>query len=295
MAIDFEKSNFDMKILSSSHINFLFGSGVNGSAFPQFNGFTKTLGMLKNLDCRNDNLEEALNELQNDSTRGEVLQCFIEELKNKNTEINYDSTSIKNISSLFMAINRIVENSENRTNSMKQVNIYTLNYDQIVETTLNQNGFLVNKISSSNLDQFEKLFNVVAYDYSIKKYLPTFLVSKIHGDLDNPILPGINKYNDVIQAKRFELLFKMKEHLSRPYSVLFVIGYSGHDKHINNILADCLRAGLTLYWVMYSEADTLPDNLVDETVFYIKGDGKTDSTALLAERIQQSWGQSLEE
>lgn len=41
---------FDMKILSSSHLNFLFGSGVNGKAFPQFNGFTKTLDSLKNAD-----------------------------------------------------------------------------------------------------------------------------------------------------------------------------------------------------------------------------------------------------
>lgn len=190
MAIDFNNSNFDMKILSSSHINFLFGSGVNGSAFPQFNGFVKTLGKLTEFGCENKNLEEALNELQNESQKEEIHKSFIQEFKDKEKNIEYDSNSIKNVKSLFKTINKMIANSENRTNSMKQVNIYTLNYDAIIENSLNQIGLLVNKISSSNLDHFEKLFNVVSYDYSIKKYLPTYLVSKIHGDLVDPILPG---------------------------------------------------------------------------------------------------------
>lgn len=291
MATDFGDSKFDMKILSSSHINFLFGSGVNGKAFPQFNGFDKTLKMLKEFGCKNSNLEEAINELEDESKKSEILSAFTDELKEKNRDVCYDSPSIKNIKSLFQILNYVIEDSENRTNSMKQVNVYTLNYDQIIETSLNQMGFLVNKISSSNLDQFEKIFNVVAYDYSIKKYLPTYLVSKIHGDLDNPVLPGVNKYDDVLQAKRFELLFKMKEHLSRPCSLLFVIGYSGHDKHINNILNDCLKSGLTLYWIMFSENDVLPDSLINEPVFFLRGDGEEDSTFLLAERIRQSWVQ----
>lgn len=291
MATDFGDSKFDMKILSSSHINFLFGSGVNGKAFPQFNGFAKTLNKLKEFGCKKINLEEAINELEDESQKSKIHSIFIDELKEKNREIQYDSISIQNIKSLFQIINHVIEDSENRTNSMKQVNVYTLNYDQIIETSLNQMGLLVNKISSSNLDQFEKLFNIVAYDYSIKKYLPTYLISKIHGDLDNPILPGINKYDDVLQAKRFELLFKMKEHLSRPCSLLFVIGYSGHDKHINSILADCLKSGLTLYWVMFSEKDSLPGSLINEPVFFLKGDGEKDSTSLLAERICQSWVQ----
>lgn len=295
MAIDLKNSNFDMRILASSHINFLFGSGVNGTAFPQFNGFVDTLGKMTEFGCKKMNFEEALNELQIESQKEEIHKSFIDEFKDKEKNIDYDSDSIKNIKSLFKTVNNVIANSENRTNSMKQVNIYTLNYDAIVENSLNQIGLLANKISSSNLDHFEKLFNVVAYDYSIKKFLPTYLVSKIHGDLVDPILPGINKYDDVLQAKRFELLFKMKEHLSRPCSVLFVIGYSGHDNHINSILVDCLRTGLTLYWIMFSENDTLPKCLEDESIFFLKGDGKTDSTALLKERICQSWAQLLEE
>lgn len=152
MATDFGNSKFDMKILSSSHINFLFGSGVNGKAFPQFNGFTKTLNKLKEFGCKKINLEEAINELEDESQKSKIHSIFIDELKEKSREIQYDSISIQNIKSLFQIINHVIEDSENRTNSMKQVNVYTLNYDQIIETSLNQMGLLVNKISSSNLD-----------------------------------------------------------------------------------------------------------------------------------------------
>lgn len=81
MATDFGNSKFDMKILSSSHINFLFGSGVNGKAFPQFNGFTKTLNKLKEFGCKKINLEEAINELEDESQKSKIHSIFIDELK----------------------------------------------------------------------------------------------------------------------------------------------------------------------------------------------------------------------
>ena len=42
MNIQFEKN-----IIASSHINFLFGAGVNGKAFPQLEGFEKTIFELR--------------------------------------------------------------------------------------------------------------------------------------------------------------------------------------------------------------------------------------------------------
>jgi hypothetical protein len=38
---------FDSKIISSCHINFLFGVGVNGGAFPQLDIFKETIGAIK--------------------------------------------------------------------------------------------------------------------------------------------------------------------------------------------------------------------------------------------------------
>lgn len=73
----------DVKILSSSHLNFLFGSGVNGKAFPQFDGFTRTLKSLKDVGAKSENLEQALNEIENKDERKKILVTFKEELKEK--------------------------------------------------------------------------------------------------------------------------------------------------------------------------------------------------------------------
>lgn len=285
----------DVKILSSSHLNFLFGSGVNGKAFPQFDGFTRTLKSLKDVGAKSENLEQALNEIENKDERKKILVTFKEELKEKNDEIEWNNPSIANIKNMFSSINQIIENSENRTNSMKQVNVYTLNYDSIVETAIEEIGLITNHLSSTNIETFDSLFNIVAYDYALKKFIPTYLISQLHGDLKNPILPGVNKYDDILQAKKFELLFKMKEHLSRRCSVLFVIGYSGHDKHINNILKDCIKAGLTIYWINFESNSDIPSDLTNEDVFVIEGDGTNDSTAVLNRRLKESWEQLSEE
>lgn len=80
MATDFGSSKFDMKILSS-HINFLFEFGVNGKAFPQFNGFAKTLNKLKEYGCKKINLEEAINELEDESQKNcQIIARYLQYL-----------------------------------------------------------------------------------------------------------------------------------------------------------------------------------------------------------------------
>lgn len=73
----------DMKILSSSHLNFLFGSGVNGKVLPQFNDFEKTLESLKNAGAKSENLEQALNEIENNDERKKILETFKGKFKDK--------------------------------------------------------------------------------------------------------------------------------------------------------------------------------------------------------------------
>ena len=46
-------------IIASSHINFLFGAGVNGKAFPQLNGFEKSVNKMEEiLSKKIDNFED---------------------------------------------------------------------------------------------------------------------------------------------------------------------------------------------------------------------------------------------
>ena len=64
--LNHEELTLDRNLISSSHINFLFGAGVNGLAFPQLNGFTDTIdfmkGLLKNSDINFEDAIESLDE-----------------------------------------------------------------------------------------------------------------------------------------------------------------------------------------------------------------------------------------
>lgn len=286
-------NKFDSKILASAHINFLFGAGVNGSAFPQINKFKKSIKLLQELLGKEvNNFEEGIDNLSSREDREAVLTAFIEEFNQ--FEIDNNNTSIKNIEYLFSNINKLVEESENRTRTTKQVNIYTLNYDLIVENALERMGFLCNSISSSNIINHDKFFYMVGYNFILNKFVPTYLVSKLHGDISNPILPGVNKYDSMMQANRFEILFKMKEKLSRMNSVLFVIGYSGYDEHINKILKDCISSGLTIYWFKYKKDDYIPTNIAND-VLIIENDSNIDTSLVCAKMVSDLWVKSSEE
>lgn len=286
---------FDSKILSSSHINFLFGAGVNGTAFPQINNFNRSIELLKKLSKGTfQNFEDGLDKLKTDEDKKQILNLFLAEFKEFNESIDFTHNSIKHIEMLFSYINRLIEESENRTKTTKQVNIYTLNYDTIVEKVLENLGYLCNSISSSNIKNHDKFFYMVGYNFLFNKFVPTYLVSKLHGDIDNPILPGINKYDSMILANRFEILFKMKEKLSRENSVLIVIGYSGNDEHINKILKDCILSGLTIYWFKFKKEDYVPQNIID-SISIIENEEGIDTTLKCSNMVKELWAKSLEE
>ena len=61
-------TKFDSKILSSCHINFLFGAGVNGLAFPQLDSFEKTVSLLSQFSQNYEGFENTINKL-NDKQR----------------------------------------------------------------------------------------------------------------------------------------------------------------------------------------------------------------------------------
>ena len=286
---------YDPKILSSCYINCFFGAGVNGSAFPVLSGFCETLEFIKKKN-KNPNLsfEELFNELPSKNKETARI-LFVKEFNKKINSINQDSVSISHIKELFRVIYKLVYESENRIKAMKQVNVFTTNYDFIVEDSIKSLGYLCNYVSASNLDNHDKMFNIVGHDYSLKKDIPTFLVSKIHGDISDPVLPGVDKYDSVLTANKFEIIFKMKEKLMRENSVLFVIGYSGKDKHINSILKDCIEAGLLVYWYKYTESDYVPKEFETKITRIIENESDNDTTVLLTKHLRELWVKSSEE
>lgn len=286
---------FDSKILSSAHIHFLFGAGVNGKAFPQLELFAKTIKELKKYVPDYDGFENSLNSINKEDDKEKVYDIFKEEFKEYSKNINYDNESINNIKKLFAIINKLIDQSENRTKTTKQVNIYSLNYDYIIENSLNELGFLVNSISYDNYYHHDRFFDMIGYNNKYQKFMPTYLVLKLHGSIDKPIFPGNNKYDDALQRKRFELFFTMKEKLSKYNSVLFVIGYSGRDEHINEILNDCVAAGLTIYWFKYRTDDYVPLQLSSKVQLIENNNTPIDTTKLCGEMIEELWIKSLEE
>jgi len=288
---------FNKEMLSSVHINFLFGAGVNGNDFPQLNGFTKTLGKMRDLGVSEElGFEGGIDALEIEE-RESVKEIFISEFKDFEKEINYKGLSIKNIELMLSKTEQIVANAQNRTNSMNQVNIYTLNYDNIVEEVLQRRGIFYNSVSAKNINENARLMNVVGYDYITRKCLPSFLVSKLHGDIAAPIIPGKEKYKEILDENYFEIAFNMKEHLSRRNSILIVIGYSGNDKHVNKILQDCVANGLIIYWYKYSINDTPKE--IDLRQIYIKEqldyENPRDTTEICFEDMCEIWEEKLEE
>lgn len=295
-----DKANMDnvitKEMISSSHISFLFGAGVNGKAFPQLNSFEETEEKIRAVGGdTSKGIESGIDSLNSMAARETIKQTFIAELKAYSREIDYGNDSIKHLESMLRKIHNIVNESQNRNPSMKQVNIYTLNYDTIVERTLDNLGFFSNYISSSSVGVASKMLDVIGYNYKTRKYAPSFMISKLHGDLEAPIIPGKEKYREVLTPDYFEIAFNMKGQLCRNNSILIVIGYSGRDGHINQILQDCINAGLTVIWYRYNSEDELPKVFQDSNQIIIRDQSddeeKVDTTKLCFDDLESAWGE----
>lgn len=292
---------FDTNILSSSHINFLFGAGVNGKAFPQLKSFTDTLSKIEELGGNIESgLESGIDSLSSSAHKKIVKDVFIKEFMEADAKMNEKfgkDMSLINLEKMLRKTYLLVNESQNRNPSMKQINIFTLNYDQIVEKTLSGLGYFFSEISASNTTTRAMLLDVIGYNFNVKKYVPTFMVSKLHGDIDNPIIPGKSKYQEMLNEDYFEIAFNMKEKLCRQNSILIVIGYSGRYEHINKILKDCLNAGLTIYWYKFAQMDIVPFEENNQIIVRQQEDysNPQDTTAKCYRDMEQVWEKKLEE
>ena len=286
---------FRREVVSSTHINFLFGAGVNGTALPQLKDFSKTIEKINKLGGNiSDGLEAGIDSLENDCDRTEIKRVFIEEFNGyheKAISVENTDSALGNLELLLKKIYLIVRKSENRNPSMKQINIYTLNYDNLVERKLMKLGYLYNSISASNTNTKADVMNDIGLDYATRKYIPSFMVSKLHGSIEKPIIPGKAKYQDMLNEDYFEIAFNMKEKLCRMNSILIVIGYSGKDEHINKILQECLNAGLTVYWFKYSESDCVPFGASSQIIIREQENysRKNDSTKNCFDDLEFAW------
>ena len=69
---------FDKRMISSSHINFLFGSGINGTVIPQMKDCEKTLSLIEEYGGDvSKGLEGAIDDLENPEQREDVKECLL--------------------------------------------------------------------------------------------------------------------------------------------------------------------------------------------------------------------------
>lgn len=158
--------------------------------------------------------------------------------------------------------------------SLKRVNIFTLNYDTLIEQAADSEGVVVIDGFIGNLS---RVFRPESYDQDL--YFPAETTEgrvhrldrvthlyKLHGSInwvsdpaswDDPygvsvkggdaeyadkvlIYPIPTKYGDILGMPYSELFRRFAAQLVRPQSTLFVIGYGFGDEHVNTIIRQAL-------------------------------------------------------
>lgn len=281
------------KVLGSCSVNFLFGAGVNGKAFPYFSQFKKTISAMNEKGLDGNNIETALACCSDDQIRQAVLDTFVTEY-NDYRDYHLDDESILNLRRMLTAFSSIVEKAENRHPETKRLNVFTLNYDRIVEEILEDSG-LFSYVLTQDKSKGRLPFDIVGYNTATHAFVPTFCVYKLHGSVDanrylsskNIVFPGQDKLGSIL-SHFYETLFAMKGELLKRNTVLFVIGYSWSDVHVNGIINDAIASGLTVYWLKYKREDKLPQRLTGHVIAIPPArEIPVDTTKTLAELVER--------
>lgn len=283
------------KVLGSCSINFLFGAGVNGEAFPYFAQFVETIGVMHEKGLSGNNIESALAQCSDDQIRQAILDAFVAEYNN-HCDYRLENESLQNLRRMLVAFSSIVDKAENRHPETKRLNVFTLNYDRIVEEILEDSG-LFSYTLTQDRSKGHLPFEIVGYNTSTHAFVPTFCVYKLHGSVDvdrtlfadNIVFPGQDKLGSVL-SHFYETLFAMKGELLKRNSALFVIGYSWADDHVNGIISDAIAGGLTVYWLQYRITDELPKAFDGRVIIVqpVGGESPVDTTRTLADLLERA-------
>lgn len=224
------------------------------SALPQTGGRLR-VDSSPPLDAQSNDIEECLRE----ATDALAKACELPTIDKNDGLLSYK-----------MLVRKILT----RPLNLKRVNVFTLNYDTLVEQASDAEGVIL-------LDGFvgtqRRVFRPESYEQDV--YFPAETTEgrvhrfdrvlhlyKLHGSvtwtaneptIDNPygvqsaasrpegaqllmIYPTPAKYGDTLGLPYSELFRRFANTIVRPQSVLFVIGYGFGDEHVNAILLQAL-------------------------------------------------------
>ncbi len=129
-------------------------------------------------------------------------------------------------------------------------NIYTTNYDDLIEQSYKRKGKNISVISSN-------------FDFTVQKIPETIKLFKIHGTIDKDEIDGIHS-RIVLSENDYDLTFEYREHLYDSLKLdiagsnIVIIGYSLADQHIKEIITKAIDINnkshnpATVYLLLYT-------------------------------------------
>lgn len=202
-----------------------------------------------------------------------------------------------------------------RNRDFSRINIFTTNNDLFNETAMDSlNIHYINGFSGG----LYKFFNPAMFNYTFSKRMDTSIdkyepvdnvvnLFKIHGSVNwmedtsdantffkikeigvprkqdrdgNAILiyPTPTKQNKSLGSPYVELFREFQKRLLLPHSVLFIIGYSFSDEHVNNIIYQALATNSSINVVVINNIeDKSISKINDHRIFRIWGKNSSDS------------------
>lgn len=222
------------------------------------------------------------------------------------TQINIDLTTDKSAIALSQ-YKLLYQKLSLRNKDLARVNIFTTNNDLLSETALDflninyNNGFgggltkvfnparfnyTFSRKVDSNLEKYEPLENVV-YLYKLHGSISWIEVSNnlFFNIQETSVKPGDSrpdqtvliyptplKQNKSLGSPYADLIREFQKKLQLAHSVLFIIGYSFSDEHINNVIYQALASNASISIVVFGNYSASPlFNTNDRRIYKIYG------------------------
>ncbi len=314
-------------LLQSEHLSLLVGSGLtialtdsnNLMQEPNFNDLSEAGEKIKNFakktaenfGRRNPNFEDYLRvaiellkgyEILGDENSDNLKEKINEELKEFLRKIVSSEKSLLDNNNKLNLLKNFLLSFASRTASRDRLNIFTTNYDRIIEYGLDEAGLLTLDRFIGKLNPIMR-FHRINLDYHYNppgirgepRYVEGVVrLTKLHGSLDwrfkddyivkeplpfacdedkffdNPyenvvIYPNSSKAVETSFFPYSELFRDFSGAICRPNSVLVTYGYGFGDSHINRIIKDMLTISSThLLIISYDLASERIKNFIEK-------------------------------
>ena len=289
----------DMQLEIAESINDDFDEAIkNLYANIKGDGLEKKLTILH---ARKNYLQGITNPDTTEKSNTEKLIKFIEDSMYSKINIDLSVAGAKETLGLYK---QLYQKTALRNKDLSRINIFTTNNDLFNEKaldTLNINynngfggglervfnparfNFTFSKKIDANLEKFEPLENMV-YLYKLHGSISwveeegnslfnihevSVTGGKDKGDESHVLIyPTPLKQEQSLGTPYADLIREFQTKLSQPNSVIFIIGYSFSDEHLNNIIYQSLASNSSISVVIFGEYSDCPLAKVEDSRIY---------------------------